>query len=697
MSANFLLHEAAVQPSILLKFHKLGIHTLLDLLHYYPRDYIIYCHVTISKARVGDCVIVIGKIQQHRIFTARNGKLTVQHWMLIDKAEDAIRVTIFHHGSNYQSQQWRTEQHQFYRAGRTIIVIGKVKQDDYTGAPTIDAIEVKVADLAGTKSATNENLIQPVYALSKGLNSESLQNCIRAALDFLELRDPLPRKLREYYGLMELQEAIAHIHFPSNQQTLTAARRRLVFDEFFYLQLSLLKRRAALQQVCREALTTRSTLLKRFYDVLSFKLTGAQQRVISEILDDLAKPQPMNRLVQGDVGSGKTVVAVAAALAVIQSGYQAALMAPTEVLAEQHFHKINRWFSPLNLSVALLTGWTPAVRRRTILANLHSGQLPFLVGTHALIQKTVQFHALGLVVIDEQHRFGVQQRLKLQQKGDYPHVLSLTATPIPRTLALTLHGDLDVSQIDELPPGRKPILTKVLTEERRHKAAEVIALNLALNRQVYVILPLVEKSNKSDLQSAIAAHQSYQQQFSEYRVGLLHGRMSAGEKQTAIAQFRDNQTQILVSTTVVEVGVDVPNATVIVIEHAERFGLSQLHQLRGRVGRGSAQSYCLLMHTSDSDAARKRLKVLKQTQDSFVIADVDMQLRGTGEVLGTAQAGLPKFALADLVKDAEVLEQARQAAEVVIQKGDRLRCWNDLITEMERRNRHKLDDDLALN
>lgn len=697
MTATLLLYEAGIQPSILPKLHKLGIHTLLDLLHYYPRHHITYCRATIPKARVGDCIIIAGKVQQHRIFAAKNGKLTIQNWTITDTAENAIRATQFHHGSSYQSQQWRTEQHCFYRVGRSVIITGKVKQDSYTRELTIDVAEAKVADLAGKLSMTKDDIIQPTYALTKGLNSEVLQDCIQAALDFTELPDPLPRKIRQHYDLMELREAIAHIHFPSNQQTLTAARYRLVFDEFFYLQLSLLKRRSALQQVCREALTTQSTLLKRFYEVLSFKLTRAQQQVISEILDDLAKPQPMNRLVQGDVGSGKTVLAVAAILAVIQSGYQAALMAPTEVLAEQHFHKINHWFSLLKLPVALLTGSTPAVQRRTIHADLRSGQLPLLIGTHALIQKTVHFHRLGLVMIDEQHRFGVQQRLKLQQKGDHPHVLSMTATPIPRTLALTLHGDLDVSQIDELPPGRKPILTKVLTERRRHKADEVIKLNLVLNRQVYVILPLVEKSDKSDLQSSIAAHQSYQQQFSEYRVGLLHGRMSAEEKQTAISQFRNNQTQILVSTTVVEVGVDVPNAAVIVIEHAERFGLSQLHQLRGRVGRGDAQSYCLLMHTSHSDAARERLKVLEQTQDGFMIAEVDMQLRGAGEVLGTAQAGLPKFALADLVKDAEVLEQARKAAEVVIQKDDRLRCWSDLIAEIERRNHHNLDDSSALN
>ena len=697
ITANFLLHEAGIQPSIFPKLHKLGIYTLLDLLHYYPRNHVTYHRVTIPEAKVGDCVIIAGTIQQHRIFTAKNGKLTVRNWTITDESENAIRATEFHHGSSYQSQRWRTEQHRFYRVGRSVIITGKVRQNDYTGELTIDVIEMKVTDLAGKLPTVRDDMIQPIYALTKGLDAKVLNDCIQTALNFTEIPDPLPRKMRQHYDLMELREAIAHIHFPPNRQALIAARHRLVFDEFLYLQLSLLKRKSDLQRVRLETPTTQSTLLKRFYDVLPFKLTEAQQRIISEILDDLAKSQPMNRLVQGDVGSGKTVVAVAAMLSVIQSGYQAALMAPTEVLAEQHFQKINDWFKSLKLSVALLTSSTPTVQRRTIHANLRSGQLSLLIGTHTLIQQTVQFHHLGLIVIDEQHRFGVQQRLKLQQKGDHPHVLSMTATPIPRTLALTLHGDLDISQVDELPPGRKPIVTKVLTEKQRYKMEEVITLNLALNRQVYVILPLVERSNKLDLQSAIAAHQAYQQQFSKYRVGLLHGRMSAEEKQTAIAQFRDNQTQILVSTTVVEVGVDVPNATVIVIEHAERFGLSQLHQLRGRVGRGSAQSYCLLINTSTSNEAKDRLKTLEETQDGFMIAEVDMQLRGAGEVLGTAQVGLPKFALADLVQDAEVLEQARKAAEVIIQRSNRLRCWNDLIAEMKRRNRHNIDDSCTLN
>lgn len=459
----------------------------------------------------------------------------------------------------------------------------------------------------------------------------------------------------------------------------------------------MLQQRHTRQQSQRPVFQSEATLLKRFYQVLPFELTEAQKRAIGEILEDLAQPRLMNRLVQGDVGSGKTVVAAAAIICAVQSECQVALMAPTEVLAEQHFQKLSQWFDSLGVSISLLTGSTPAAQRRDIHDRLRSGQLSVVIGTHTLIQKSVQFYHLGLIVIDEQHRFGVQQRLKLQQRGFHPHLLSMTATPIPRTLSLTLHGDLDVSQIDELPTGRKPIITKVMTERNRHKVEEVIRLNLALNHQVFVILPLVESSETLELESVMEAYDRYQAKFPNHTVGLLHGRMNGEDKQNAIAQFRNHQTQILVSTTVIEVGIDVPNATVIVIEHAERFGLSQLHQLRGRVGRGHTQSYCLLMNTSDSTTARERLEVLERSTNGFAIAEMDLQLRGAGEILGTSQAGVPKFAIADLVKDAAILEQARAAAEQVVQKGERLRHWDLLLQEAARRNHQKLNPDAALN
>jgi ATP-dependent DNA helicase RecG len=408
-------------------------------------------------------------------------------------------------------------------------------------------------------------------------------------------------------------------------------------------------------------------LIDRFREMLPFQLTNAQQRVVAEILADLQQSAPMNRLVQGDVGSGKTVVAVMAILAAIQSGYQAALMAPTEVLAEQHYRKLVGWFNLLHLPVELLTGSTKTAKRRQIYSELETGELSIAVGTHALIQDKVNFRNLGLVVIDEQHRFGVYQRAQLQQKGQQPHVLTMTATPIPRTLALTLHGDLDVSQIDELPAGRQPIQTNAMNNRQRSQAYELMKREIVQGRQVYIVLPLVEESEKLDLRAAVEEHERLQTEvFPDFKVGLLHGRMSSAEKDAAITAFRDNQTQVIVSTTVIEVGVDVPNATVMLIENAERFGLSQLHQLRGRVGRGEHRSYCLLMSNSMSSNSKQRLQVLEQSQDGFWISEMDMQLRGPGQVLGSRQSGMADFALASLAEDGEVLAIARDAAEKVI-------------------------------
>jgi ATP-dependent DNA helicase RecG len=472
---NFSLHRAGIKQSHINKLHKLGIYTILDLLHYFPHDHIICKRVKLAEAKVGETVTIIGKLQQHRIFTAKNGKLTVQQWSITNKSGSAsITCTYFHNHRYYQSQRWRSQQCDFYQQNKIVMLAGKVKLDSYTGGKAIVSTEVRVIDLNGTVSDAKNSTIQPVYPLIKGVTGDLIQECLKSALKSSTLADPLPKALREQYKLVGLKQAIAHIHFPANQATLDAARRRLVFDEFFYLQLSLLQQKQVRRQIQRDAILTQGTLLEQFYKILPFQLTQAQQRVVNEILDDLNQNIPMNRLVLGDVGSGKTVVAIAAILAAIQSGYQAALMAPTEVLAEQHFRKITHWFKPLKLPVELLTGSTPRSTRQEIHWNLQTGKLPLLIGTHALIQNSVQFHRLGLVVIDEQHRFGVQQRLKLQQKGDHPHLLTMTATPIPRTIALTLHGDLDVSQIDELPPGRQAIATLLLTEQHDSQAHSLI-------------------------------------------------------------------------------------------------------------------------------------------------------------------------------------------------------------------------------
>ncbi|MCW9682182.1 ATP-dependent DNA helicase RecG [Dolichospermum planctonicum UHCC 0167] len=667
---------------------RLDLHTVRDLLFYYPRDHIDYGRqVNISELAGGETVTIIATVKRFNFFTSpKNKKLSILELILKDNTGQ-IKVSRFFAGARFTSRGWQETLKRNYPVGSMLAACGLVKGSKY--GLTLDNPELEVLANPGDPiDSLTIGRVVPIYSLTEGVVANTVRQAVMAALTaVVNLKDPLPKGLREKYNLMELKEAIPNIHFPKDSDSLKIARRRLVFDEFFYLQVGLLQRQKQAKAIQTGAvLTPKGKLLEKFQKILPFKFTGAQQRVINEILTDLQKPTPMNRLVQGDVGSGKTVVAVMAILAAIQSGYQAALMAPTEVLAEQHYRKLVSWFNLLHLPVELLTGSTKIAKRREIHSQLETGELPLLVGTHALIQDKVNFQRLGLVVIDEQHRFGVQQRAKLQQKGEQPHVLTMTATPIPRTLALTVHGDLDVSQIDELPPGRQQIKTTLLTGHQRTQAYDLIRREVAQGRQVYVVLPLVEESEKLDLRSAVEEHQKLQESvFPDFQVGLLHGRMTSAEKEEAIHKFRDNETQIIVSTTVIEVGVDVPNATVMLIEHAERFGLSQLHQLRGRVGRGAAQSYCLLMSSSRSADAQQRLKVLEQSQDGFFISEMDMRFRGPGEVMGTRQSGVADFTLASLVEDEDILLLARQAAEKVIDIDASLARWPLMQDELKYR------------
>ncbi|HAG84677.1 MAG TPA: DNA helicase RecG [Cyanobacteria bacterium UBA12227] len=648
---------------------RLGLHTVRDILYYYPRDHIDYARqVNISNLVAGETVTILGSVKRCNCFTSpKNKKLTIFELLLRDNTGQ-IKLNRFFASTRYTNRAWQEQQKRRYPVGSIVAASGLVKKDKY--GITLENPELEVLDHAGGSiESIKIGRVVPVYPLTEGVPADLVRQAVIAALPFAsQLNDPLPKSLRQQYGLMGVSEAIANIHFPTDSDTLADARRRLVFDEFFYLQLGFLQRRQMQRQTQSSAiLAPTGKLIDQFYELLPFSLTNAQARVVNDILNDLQSSTPMNRLVQGDVGSGKTVVGVIAILAAIQSGYQAALMAPTEVLAEQHYRKLVSWFNLLYLPVELLTGSVRVKKRREIHSQLETGELPLLVGTHALIQDKVNFQRLGLVVIDEQHRFGVEQRALLQQKGQSPHVLTMTATPIPRTLALTLHGDLDVSQIDELPPGRQTIHTTVLTGKERNQAYDLIRREIAQGRQAYIVLPLIEESEKLDVRSAVEEHQRLSESiFPQFQVGLLHGRMSSAEKDEALNAFRDNKTQIIVSTTVIEVGVDVPNATVMMIENAERFGLSQLHQLRGRVGRGSHQSYCLLMSGSKTDTARQRLGVLEQSQDGFFISEMDMRFRGPGEVLGRRQSGLADFALASLVEDQEVLNLARDAAEKII-------------------------------
>jgi ATP-dependent DNA helicase RecG len=515
----------------------------------------------------------------------------------------------------------------------------------------------------------------PIYGLTRGLTARPMRRLMKRLVDgYVDgLEDPLPEGLLARHRLEPLGPALRAGHFPKTEADYAAARRRLVYDEFLLLQLGLAIRRHRQGRRPGLAMNPPGALARRLLASLPFTLTPAQERVWREIRMDMAEPYPMNRLLQGDVGSGKTVVAALAILTAVESGYQAALMAPTEILAEQHLMTLAQLLEPLGVEVALLTNAVKGKARERVLAGVAGGAIACVVGTHALVQEAVRFHRLGLAVVDEQHRFGVHQRATLKGKGESPDVLVMTATPIPRTLALTLYGDLEVSVIDQLPPGRKPVVTRARPGSARGKIYRFLREQVGAGRQVYVVCPLVEESETVDLQAATEMAERLQQEvFPDLRVGLLHGRMSFPEKDRVMRDFKAGAIHILVSTTVIEVGIDVPNASVMLIEHAERFGLSQLHQLRGRVGRGPWKSYCILLSGASSPEARMRLDAMAATNDGFKIAEVDLSLRGPGDFFGTRQSGLPEFRVADLLRDAAVLEAARRDAATLIREDPNL-------------------------
>jgi ATP-dependent DNA helicase RecG len=674
-----------IGPKLAAQLAKLGLLTIHDLLRYYPRDYLDYSNrTTIKECQAGQSVTLLGQVRRVNCFTSpRNHKLAIFEIVLGDGTSQ-MKIARFYAGARYTNRGWQEVQMRQFPKGATIAASGLVKKGP--AGLTLQDAQLEVLDDSESEQPLGK--IVPVYPLVDGVGAGVVRRAITAALKFADaLIDPLPKAIQARVDLLALPEAIRAVHFPSSDTQKLAARRRLVFDEFFFLQLGLLKRR--LQQKTQAigiSFEVGGALLEKFYEILPFTLTNAQKRVTDEVLQDLASTEPMNRLIQGDVGSGKTVVAVIAILAAIQSGYQAALMAPTEVLAEQHYQKLLQWLTQLHLPVELLTGSTRTAQRREVLRQLQTGELSVVVGTHALIQEAVQFANLGLAVIDEQHRFGVNQRATLQNKGRNPDVLTMTATPIPRTLALTLHGDLDVSQIDELPPGRKPVQTSVVTPSERTNMYDLIRRQVVEGRQIYVVLPLIEESEKIDLRSAFDEHERLKEKvFPEFSLGLLHGRMKSEEKEAVINRFRNREIDILVATTVIEVGVDVPNASVMLIEHAERFGLAQLHQLRGRVGRGASQSYCLLMTASKTEASLQRLRVLEQSNDGFFIAEMDLRLRGPGEVLGARQSGLPDMVLSSLIEDQDSLELARSEAQTLIESDPHLTAYPQLKEELQRR------------
>lgn len=668
---------------------KIGLETIRDLLFYYPRDYINYARqVTISNIKEGETVTIIGRVKRCNFFTSsKNKKLSILELVVQDHTGE-IKLNRFFSGNRFTNKGWQEKQKRQYIRSTVIAVSGLVKQNRY--GLTLDNLEIEVLDdFNSSIESWNIGRILPVYSLTEGIDNNLIRKIIISNLKSAKtILDPLPILLKSKYDLIDLKDALINIHFPTSLDFLERARRRLIFDEFFYLQLGFLKRRQE-RKVLKtiNSFTPNRYLTHQFNKLLPFELTKSQRRVINEIIKDLDSLQSMNRLLQGDVGSGKTIVAIFAILTTLESGYQVALMAPTEVLAEQHYNKIVLYFNQLYLSVELLTGSTKKSKRNEIYRQLLTGELPLLVGTHALIQEPIKFKKLGLVIIDEQHRFGVEQRTRLLNKGKYPHVLSMTATPIPRTLALTLHGDLDISQIDELPPGRKAIETKVLIGNQKQKAYELINQEVIQGRQAYIVFPMIEESEKLDIKAAIEEHKKLSKEiFPSFSIGLLHGRLNALEKNKVLNDFRDNKYQIMVSTTVIEVGVDIPNATVMLIENAERFGLSQLHQLRGRVGRSSFSSYCFLITSTKTPNTLEKLNVLEQSQDGFFISEMDLKLRGPGTILGTRQSGLPDFALASLADNKEILELSKLIAEKIISSDIKLNSFPLLKRELQYRS-----------
>ena len=558
--------------------------------------------------------------------------------------------------------------------GQRMIVHGR-------GARYKDKVTLQVQEWETVDAADDEPIhagaLVPVYSSTEGLPQQALRSLIWRLVEAHahDIEETLPDPVRARRRLVPLAEAVRGAHFPASEGERADAVRRLAFDDFLLLQLGLAILRSRTTRQRGVSMRPRGDLLGRLRASLPFSLTAAQERVWDDIRRDMAAPYPMHRLLQGDVGSGKTVVAALAVCAAVEAGYQAAVMAPTEILAEQHLATFRRLLEPLGIGVTLLTSGLKGRERAARRAAIATGEIGCVIGTHALVQEPVEFKRLGLAVVDEQHRFGVHQRARLKGKGERPDVLVMTATPIPRTLALTLYGDLDVSVLDELPPGRKPVRTDARTESRRRQIYDFLRAQIADGRQVYVVYPLVEESELVDLKAATDMAQHLQRDvFPDLTVGLLHGRLSSEDKDAIMQSFKAGAIQVLVATTVIEVGIDVPNASVMLIEHAERFGLSQLHQLRGRVGRGPWKSYCILLTSGRlGEDAQRRVEAMVETNDGFKIAEVDLQLRGPGEFFGTRQSGLPEFRVADLLRDTAILEEARREAQAIIAEDTELR------------------------
>ncbi len=647
-----VLSGVGEKRSALLK--NLGIETVRDFLFFYPRRYEDYSKLkTINHVTYGEHVSVLATVWEAGGRQTHTGRYVFR--AILSDNTGTLEVT------------WFNQRHLagLVRRGMQLLVCGKV--DEYLGRLVMNSPEWEIVGRQDVSSAR----IQPIYSLTEGLHQRWMRLMVERTLAAWAKRvpDSLPESLCTKHNLLPLHRALWGVHFPDDMPHLEAARRRLGFEEALYLQLGLLRQRLLWKAQPGRAIVPASEYLTMIQGALPYTLTAAQQRSLSEMLRDIGSPQPMNRLLQGDVGSGKTVVAALLMAVTAADGLQAALMAPTEILAEQHYKGLTKLFDAFpepRPTVGLLTGSVTGEERQTLYAGLLDGSIQVVVGTHALIQESVAFKDLALVIIDEQHRFGVEQRSKLRQKGYNPHLLVMTATPIPRSLELTVWGHLDVSVLDEMPPGRQPIVTRVLVPRERERAYAFVRSQVEEGRQAFIICPLVEASDTIEAKAAVDEHARLQHDvFPDLKVGLLHGRMAATEKDQIMTAFVQGQLDILVATSVVEVGIDVPNATVMLIDGAERFGLAQLHQFRGRVGRGSHQSYCLLLAGNASEEAAERLKAVESTNDGFVLAQIDLEMRGPGEFLGIHQSGFPELPMA-ILADTRLLHEVREVAQEML-------------------------------
>lgn len=636
-----------------LAYAKLRISTPYDLLYHLPRHYLDYTSpITIADAAFGEIAVlkltIVSKFSPQHI---RKG-FSIYKAVATD-GTDNITIVFYNTGYIFDTLNIGSE---YCMSGK---ISGNIIKKEILSPHIIPA--------------DSKNLIRPVYRLTTGLTLSRITSDMQVAVDIFK-REPfewMPESILKDHSLMTLQDALPEIHFPSSMEKAAAARRRLAFDELLELQLglSMYKKRSRSDSANK---MREDTDITKFFEMLPFAMTNSQREAVDDICSDLAKSVPMNRLLQGDVGSGKTVVAAAACYFAIKNGFQAALMAPTEILAVQHYHTISKFLEPLGVKVDLLTGSVKSKERKSVIASAASGETGLLVGTHAIFQKDVEFLNLALVITDEQHRFGVTQRSMLAEKGGTPHKLVMSATPIPRTLALIIYGDLDISVLRELPGGRKPIETYAVTGKLRQRSYNFIKQQLSAGRQGYIVCPMIEE-NSGELQAAATyAEDIAQNAFSGYRVGLLHGKLSSKEKDAVMESFQKHEIDLLVCTTVVEVGIDVPNATVMLIENSDRFGLSQLHQLRGRVGRGKHQSYCILMTDHVTDESRQRLRLMSSTTDGFKIAEEDLKMRGPGDFFGQRQHGLPPLKIADLTKDMLLFEETKNLTREILEKDPEL-------------------------